>query len=180
MSTTQRWVTLAAVAIAFALYAGLAWLHFGVLAGITGGLAAPDTRFFGYGPDEMKAWIDALGRDGRIVFLNLHTFGLDLVFPPAFAFAGAAVTLAAGRGLAGFQRWPALLRLALALIAPVAYLVCDWSENLAVARLVADPMAITAATVAAASAWTRGKAALIVAMVAVPAALALARRWSAG
>lgn len=157
--------------VAAILYVALAVLHQGWLVPMAGGLQSPDMHVFGYTAESVKAWIDALGREGRIAFLNLHTFFLDLLFPPAFAFASAALSMALGSRVGWFARMAGLRRVALAAVAPLFYLGCDFSENMAVAPLIADPTTISPATVASASLLTLGKWVFVVPTIALPAAL---------
>ncbi len=160
-----------AIAIAAMFYAGLSYLHLAILQPMAGGLQSPDMRAFGYGPETVTAWVNALGNEGRALFLNYHTFMLDLFFPPAFAYALALVTNFAGRGLPWHDRlaWPR--RLVLAVLLPAFYLGFDWSENWAVARMVADPETISATTVGVASLRTVWKWVFVMAAMLLPAGL---------
>lgn len=173
-------VTIGAVAVALALYLGLAWLHQFRLAPMAGGLQSPDVHIFGYTAETLTRWIEALGRDGRIDFLRLHTFFLDLVFPPAFAFASALVAWRVGTGIGWIDRMAALRRLVLVVVAPAFYLGFDWAENFAIARMVADPMTVNAASAADASFYTVGKWIFVVLTLAVPATFLLVKRRQAG
>lgn len=163
--------TAAAAIAAAALYLGLVWLHQFRLAPMAGGLQAPDVHAFGYDAETVKLWIEALGRDGRLLFLQAHTFFLDLLFPPAFAFAAAMLTLWTGRRVGWFSRLAGLRRFVIAVAAPAFYLGFDWSENLAVARMVADPMTISDAAAAHASMLSVGKWIFVGLSLALPAAL---------
>lgn len=173
-------VTASATAVAVVLYVALAVLHQGWLVPMAGGLQSPDMHVTGYSAETVKAWIDGLGREGRIAFLNLHTFFLDLLFPPAFAFASASLSLTLGSRVGWFSRMAGLRRVVLAAAAPVFYLGFDWSENLAVARLVADPATISADTVAAASLMTLWKWILVALAIALPAVLYVMQRRNRG
>lgn len=111
--------------------------------------------------------------EGRIAFLNLHTFFLDLLFPPAFAFASAALSMTLGGRVGWFARMAGLRRVVVAAALPLFYVGFDWSENFHVAPLVADPASILAPTVAAASLMTVWKWILVVPTIVLPLALYL-------
>ncbi|MCY1128260.1 hypothetical protein OU426_15455 [Frigidibacter sp. RF13] len=121
-----------------------------------------DLRPFGYGPDETRAYLGALGEAGRAFYRDVQQ-GLDLLFP-----ALLALTLAiAFRALAPAKvaRWLA----ALALLAAA----CDYLENHAVrAMLALPPEAVSDAMVIWARGWTMTKSAL--GALALTAALVLA------
>lgn len=169
-------VVAVAVLVALALYLALAWLHQFRLVPMAGGLQSPDMHMLGYDPAFVKEWIDALGRDGRLLFLQAHTFFLDLIFPPSFAFAAALLAWRAGTGLSWFDRMAALRRVVLVALAPAFYLGFDWSENMAVARMVADPMTINDAAAASASFRTVWKWVFVLVTLALPASLFFLRR----
>ena len=122
---------------------------------LSGGALLFDARLTGYGVDEARALLVALGEKGRALYLGRQQ-ALDTAFPALLALS---LILAARR----FAR-PAPGRVVMALA--VIYAGFDYSENAAVARmLMAGPDALTPEMAQLASRLTIAKyAALALAM----------------
>lgn len=138
---------------------------------MSGGLRLFDMRFTGYGFDDARAFVTAIGDPGAALYLG-RQFWLDMIFPPLLS----AVLFLAYRWL--FPGWPGLVIGTLALT-EVAF---DYLENFAVAAMLrAGPDGLTPEMVATASRWTTVKwslAAVGVLALVVGIVLKLLRRRS--
>jgi hypothetical protein len=134
------------------------------IASYAGGLAPFDMRPTGYGFDEAKAFLSALGTEGTAFYRDVQ-HRLDILFPGLVA----ATLYFAIAALLPARSAPMRLLLALALLPVAAF---DWLENNAVAMmLAAGAKGVTPEMVAVASRWSVLKA--IVSTVAYSALLVL-------
>ena len=135
------------------------------LARMAGGNMPFDLRPMGYTPQDARAFLSALGDEGRAFYRGVQHW-LDLVFPGMFALS---LILAFSR----LASRPLALILSAVAAAAAGF---DWAENAAVAGLLTDP-APTDAAIAAASRLTLLKSvAVTLAMMALVVVL-LHRGW---
>ena len=133
---------------------------------LSGGALLFDARLTGYGVDEARALLVALGQEGRALYLGRQQV-LDTAFPALLALS---LILAARR----FAR-PASGRVVMALA--VIYAGFDYSENAAIARmLVAGPDGLTPDMAQLASRLTIAKYAALALTVALLGVAAWRRR----
>ena len=129
------------------------------------GLAPFDMRPMGYSVAEARAFLAALGAEGRALYLGPQ-HALDLVYPALLA----GVLIGAVRGLIG----PLGLRWGLGLLA-LGGMAADYLENTRVGAMLRHDRAVSDAMIMAASHATQAKAGLTsVVMLAVCAGLARA------
>jgi hypothetical protein len=108
-----------------------------------------DSRVTGYDLAAATAFLDVLNDDQRRLYLGVFRT-LDTAFPLLLALSlGMAVTMRSAAG------WSA--RAVFALMATVAYLAADLSENMLVAQILREEGALDAALVSQASALTISK-----------------------
>ncbi|TIO10208.1 MAG: hypothetical protein E5X89_00610 [Mesorhizobium sp.] len=105
---------------------------------LSGGLPSLDMRFTGFTPDEGMAWLTALGRRGSEIILVWHYLTFDLLFPALLSLTLASLILATGRRLKNFRALPAQLQFLFALVLVLPYMLADYAQNIAVARLLSD------------------------------------------
>jgi hypothetical protein len=164
---------------------GLLWavMFFGPLAQLShlaGGAAPFDVRPFGYSYDEARAFLSAIGEQGRHYY-GYRELPLDMIYPPLYAVSrGLALwwLTMPGRVRAAplRRRW----RFALAAI-PVVMASLDMIENVCIARMLSTWPELSPALVQVASLATRVKimaGALTELSMAVLAALWLKRRMA--
>ena len=138
------------------------------------GMPAFDLRYLGYSFDEARAYLAALGEEGRTFYLNAQLV-LDRLYPALYGPA-LAIALVALDARAGGRGWGWVLA-----VFAIAGMGFDWLENAAVATmLLAGPHDLTQAMVADASSWTLLKSAslaiafaglLLLALFALPGGL---------
>lgn len=120
-----RWLIAVLWLVSLALLAAMvavSWVHL-----MPGGQLILDSRITGYDVLAVSDYIDALGPLGIAKYVGpLHT--LDTVFPAVLAITLAACILVAARGL------PTLTKFLL-LLAPAAYGLADYAENMFVLGL---------------------------------------------
>ena len=160
------------------LWAVLFFVTLPHLRDLAGGEAPFDLRWSGYSYEEARAFLAAIGGQGRAYYLNPELV-LDAVFPPLCA-ASRALTLwwltMPGRLHDGATR----LGWRRALIAlPIAELILDWAENAGIARMIWMWPELSPALVLVASLATRLKlvAAALTEISMVALAVAALLRW---
>lgn len=142
------------------------------IAGMAGGLAPFDMRPLGYGAAEARAFLAALGDEGRGFYLDVQQ-RLDMAYPGLLAMVLVWALARLYRGL------PALALQALAVLGSAA----DYLENHAVAALLRQGTAASDAMIAAASRWTvlkSGADTLVFAAILIGLAAAWRRRGRRG
>ncbi len=114
---------------------------------LSGGAPILDARLTGYDFDTARALLDALGEEGRALYLGRQQ-ALDTIFPALLA----ASLILTGRRLLGARGALGVM------LAALIYAGFDYSENATIARmLAAGPEALSPALVAAASRLTVAK-----------------------
>jgi hypothetical protein len=146
---------------------------------LSGGQVSLDLRLSGFTPDEGMAWLTALGRRGSEIIIVWHYLTFDLLFPALLSATLVSVILALGRRLPGFAAMSESARAltAVALVAP--YVLADYAENIAVARLLSDFLYANPDSLAFASALIVAKFVLLLVPLAAIAALYAAGRRAA-
>lgn len=159
---------------AAAVVVAMTVLEFFYFRRIGDGASSLDLRFSGFSPEDAMSWLNALGPRGRETVIVWHYLTFDLVFPALFALALASIILALGRDE---PRFPQVRRkayaAAAALCAPAA--LADYAQNVAVARLLMDPLNATPDSIAVASALVIAKF-----VAYVPPLATIAMLWSGG
>lgn len=150
-------------------------LEFFYFRGLSGGLVSLDIRVGGFSPEKGMAWLMALGPSGAEVILVWHYLTFDLVFPALLAATFASLLLATGNRLPRFAALSDRARSAFLAVLILPYMVADYAQNFAVARMLSDPLRATPASLSLASALIVTKFAL----VAVPG-IVIAVFWLAG
>ncbi|MDF1716959.1 MAG: hypothetical protein P1U75_09875 [Antarcticimicrobium sp.] len=161
------WVVFAAT---LAVYGAMVGWTLPAISRDAGGLVPFDMRPMGYSVAEARAFLAALGAEGRALYLGPQ-HALDLVYPALLA----VVLIGAVCALIG----PVSLRWGLALMA-LGGMAADYLENARVGAMLRHDGAITDAMITAASRATQVKAGLsTVVILAVCAGLALAawKKW---
>ena len=165
-SRAWRLVFWAGLAVTCAVYAAMLLWTLPEIRRAAGGQAPFDMRPLGYDAEAARTLLSALTAEGRSLYLGAQQ-QLDFVYPALLA---ATLSLALWRLAAP---WPRAVRSALVAL-PVAAAVFDYGENARVRGLLqADPDAVGAEAVAAASRASATKALLSAAsFAAVPGLLA--------
>ena len=150
------WLVVLLLASSGVLWAVLFFVTLPRLELLASGAPPFDIRPFGYGVEEAKAYLDALGDAGRAYYLNPELV-LDGFFPPLYA-ASRVLALwwltMPGRLRDGAIA-PGWRRVLVAL--PVLELILDWGENTGIATMLWSWPDLSAAVVGATSAATRLK-----------------------
>ena len=141
----------------FAMMTALEFLYFRRL---SGGLPSLDMRFLGFTGEEALEWLNALGAHGKEIVLVWHYLTFDLVFPALLSAALASLILRAGRGMPRFACLPERTRIATAVGLVLPYMLVDYAQNIAVARLLSDPLNANPASLSLASGLVVAKFAL--------------------
>jgi hypothetical protein len=120
--------------LSVALWAVLSFVTVPHLQRSAGGLPPFDARLRGYGYEEARALLLALGVEGRAYYLSPELV-LDTIFPPLYAAFGAlALWWLTMPGRLRDGAVPIALRVTLVAF-PVAELVFDGVENICIARM---------------------------------------------
>ncbi|GAA6201921.1 hypothetical protein [Aquicoccus sp. SU-CL01552] len=155
----------AVFAAALAVYGAMVGWTLPAISRDAAGLAPFDMRPMGYSVAEARAFLAALGAEGRALYLGPQ-HALDLVYPALLA----VVLIGAVRALIG----PLWLRWGLSLLA-LGGVAADYLENARVGAMLRDDGMLPGAAITAASHATQAKAGLTsVVMLAVCAGLARA------
>ncbi|RWK63525.1 MAG: hypothetical protein EOR78_04120 [Mesorhizobium sp.] len=158
------------VAVFFAMSA-MEFLYFRQL---SGGLPSLDLRFTGFTPDEGMAWLTALGRRGSEIILVWHYLTFDLLFPALLSLTLVSLILATGRRLKTFRALSAQFQSLFAFVLVLPYMLADYAQNIAVARLLSDFLSANPDSLSFASALIVIKFALLTIPVIVIAVFHLA------
>ncbi|MBN9218566.1 MAG: hypothetical protein J0I79_11490 [Mesorhizobium sp.] len=150
-----------------AVFIAMTLLEFFYFRQLSGGLPSLDMRYFGFTPDEGMAWLTALGRRGGEIILVWHYLTFDLLFPALLSLTLVSLILATGRRLKNFRVLPPQAQSIFALVLVLPYMIADYAENLAVARLLSDFLSANPDSLSFASALIVTKFALLVIPVAV-------------
>ena len=142
--------------------AGLALIWFAVLAGLhafwfepmADGLRAPDSRFWGYGTEDVRTWLGALDPAEKAAFLRWHSGFLDLVFPWLLTVTLYVVLRDRLTQHPRFALLPRWMRISFPLAVVAPYGVFDLLENRLIAEMVAGQIPVDDASVGLASAYT--------------------------
>jgi hypothetical protein len=159
--------------VIFGLLAGLVYcvMIFGPLARLTALADMPplDLRPGGYDSDAVRALFEALGAEGRGIYLR-QQLPLDTLYPALLAlFLTASYRWALLR--LNWPLWPGLLL-------PLGAALCDYLENIGIALMLLRWPALSETLVSLSSAASQAKAGLTtIAVLLVCAALA-ARLWT--
>jgi hypothetical protein len=124
--------------VTLAVFAAMTALEFLYFQNLSGGLVSLDLHVFGFTPDEGMAWLTALGRRGSEIIIVWHYLTFDLLFPALFSATLVSVMLMLGSRLPRLAAMPERSRALLALGLVLPYMVADYAENIAVARLLSD------------------------------------------
>lgn len=135
---------------ALACFLAMMALEFGYFRWLGKG-ATLDMRMLGFTPDQGMGWINALGREGGDTLLIWHYFSLDLLFPILLAAALASLILTAGRKVPAFSRLSQQAQTWLAIALVVPYALADYAQNIAISRLLANPLSANPASLSLAS-----------------------------
>ncbi len=168
--TGRRAAYWALLAVTLAVYGGMLGWSLPAIMRDAGGLMPFDLRPGGYTEEEARAFLAALGAEGRGLYLGAQQW-LDLAYPALLA----AVLI----GAAWMLIRPFWLRLAVILLA-LGGMTADYLENARVAEMLRHDGSVPAELIAAASRATVAKSALTgLAMLAVCAGLVGAawRKW---
>ena len=160
-------------AAVFIAMTGLEFLYFQRL---SGGLSTLDLRFTGFTPDEGMAWLTALGRRGSEIIIVWHYLTFDLLFPALLSVTFVSLILATGRRLPRFRALPEQTQANFAQAVALPYMMADYAQNIAVARLLSDFLSANPDSLALASTLTVVKFALGAVPAIVIAAFFLAGR----
>jgi hypothetical protein len=165
----------AALCVASAcVFAAMTVLEFLYFRSLSGGLSSLDLRIIGFTPDEGLEWLNALGRRGAENILVWHYLTFDLLFPALLSATLVSLILVAGNRLPRFAALSKRVQSILALGFVLPYTVADYAQNLAVARVLANPLAANPDTLSLASGLVVAKFALGAIPLMVIAALFLA------
>lgn len=142
----QYWLLVAAT---FGVYATMVLWTLPSISADAGGLATFDMRPGGYTLEEARAFLSALGPDGRALYTGPQRI-LDMAYPIMLA---VVLSIALGHFIkTGWRRW-------MVMALPIIGAAADYMENWAVAGMLrTDPADLTARTVEAASRWSVLKA----------------------
>ncbi|MER8521895.1 hypothetical protein NKI48_20735 [Mesorhizobium sp. M0644] len=140
---------------------------------LSGGLPSLDMRYTGFTPAEGMAWLTALGRRGSEIILVWHYLTFDLLFPALLSLTMVSLILATGRRLKNFRALPAQTQSIFAVVLVLPYLLTDYAQNIAVARLLSDFLSANPDSLSFASALIVTKFALLAMPVTVTAAFTL-------
>ena len=173
-------LVVALLVLSVALWAVLSFVTVPHLQQLAGGLAPFDARLRGYGYEEARALLLALGVEGRAYYLSPELV-LDTIFPPLYAAFGVlALWWLTMPGRLRDGAVPIALRVTLVAF-PVAELVFDGVENVCIARMIWRWPDLSPGLVSVASLATRLKfvaAALTLISLVVLAAAGAARAIS--
>ncbi|WP_245429447.1 hypothetical protein [Mesorhizobium sp. WSM3860] len=165
----------AALSIASAaIFIVMTALEFFYFRRLSGGLPSLDMRVTGFTPDEGMAWLTALGRRGGEIIIVWHYLTFDLLFPALLSLTLLSLILAFGRRLSNFRTMPAQFQALSALVLVLPYMIADYAQNFAVARLLSDFQSANPDSLAFASSLTVTKFTLLAIPFGVVAVLALA------
>lgn len=142
------WLLVAAALFVFAL------MQFWTLPKLQAGAMPPfDLRYLGYSLEEARAYLAALGDEGRTFYHNVQLV-LDRIYPALYGPALAIGLIALDpKGRGGGWGW-------LLAVFAIAGMGFDWLENSAISKmLIAGPDGLTGKMVADASSWTLLKSA---------------------
>lgn len=142
------------VYVTAAWFAVMAIVHVAIFEPMADGLRTPDSRLAGYSLDDFAAWVAALSADERGAFLFWHTRVLDFVFPFLLMAALFFVLRAVLSAFPRFADMPAIMRTFVPLLIVAPYGMFDMLENGLVADMLRGEIAINAASVGLASAYT--------------------------
>jgi hypothetical protein len=156
------------------MFIAMTVLEFFYFRQLSGGLPSLDMRIFGFTPDEGMAWLTALGRRGGEIILVWHYLTFDLLFPALLSVTLVSLILATGRRLKAFRVLPAQLQSIFALVLVLPYMLADYVQNIAVARLLSDFLSANPDSLSFASSLIVTKFALFAIPVIVIAAFWLA------
>lgn len=156
------------------VFAAMVLLEFFYFRSLSGGLPSLDMRYFGFTPDEGMEWLTALGRRGSENILVWHYLTFDLLFPALLSMTLVSLILAAGNRLRRFSALSENARSSFALGLVLPYTVADYAQNIAVARVLSDPVAANPDTLSLASGLIVAKFALGAIPIIVIVALVLA------
>ena len=107
---------------------------------LSGGLPSLDVRVLGFSREEGMEWLTALGPGGSETILVWHYLTFDLVFPALLSAALASLILRFGNRLPRFAALSDTGKLALLGAAVLPCMLTDYAQNIAVARLLSDPL----------------------------------------
>ena len=173
-------LVVALLVLSIALWAVLSFVTVPHLQQLAGGLPPFDARLRGYGYEEARALLLALGVEGRAYYLSPELV-LDAIFPPLYAAFGVlALWWLTMPGRLRDGAVPMALRVTLVAF-PVAELVFDGVENVCIARMIWRWPDLSPGLVSVASLATRLKfvaAALTLISLVVLAAAVAARAIS--
>lgn len=158
----------ALLAVTLGIYAVMVAWSLPQIAGMAGGLTPFDMRPMGYSAGEARAFLAALGDEGRGFYLSVQQ-RLDTVYPGLLAVVLVWTLARLYRGAAA---------VALQILAVTAS-AADYLENHAVATLLRAGAEISDAMIAAASRWTllkSGADTIVFAAIVIGLARALLRR----
>lgn len=149
--------------------AGLALIWFAVLAGLhvfwfepmADGLRAPDSRFWGYDTEDVRAWLGALDQTERVAFLRWHTGFFDLVFPWLLTITLYIVLRDRLKQHPRFALLPRWMQISFPLAVVAPYGIFDLLENGLIADMVAGRVPVDDASVGLASVYTIVKFAFV-------------------
>ncbi|QKC77878.1 hypothetical protein EB233_22235 [Mesorhizobium erdmanii] len=144
-----------------AVFIAMTLLEFFYFRQLSGGLPSLDMRYFGFTPDEGMAWLTALGRRGGEIILVWHYLTFDLLFPALLSLTLVSLILATGRRLENFRVLPGQVQSIFALVLVLPYMLADYAQNIAVARLLSDFLSANPDSLSFASALTVTKFALL-------------------
>jgi hypothetical protein len=157
-----------------AVFAAMTALEFFYFRSLSGGLPSLDLRFLGFSESQGFAWIAALGRRGAETILVWHYLTFDLICPGLLSLTLVSLILKAGDRLRRFADLSESMRSVVALALVLPYTIADYAQNIVVARILSDPPAAGAKSMALASALIVTKFALLAVPFVVIAAFVLA------
>ncbi len=128
-------LVVALLVLSVALWAALSFVTVPHLQQSAGGLSPFDARLRGYGYEEARALLLALGEEGRAYYLNPELV-LDTIFPPLYAaFSALALWWLTMPGRVCDGAVPIVWRVTLVAVA-IAELVFDDVENICIAKMI--------------------------------------------
>lgn len=152
------WLVVAALTLSIVLFFSMIWGPLAELRRIAGGLDPFDMRPGGYGLDEARALLAALGTEGRAYYASTQ-LEVDTLYPLTYALSrGLLLLWLALPGRASSSGFSARVKPAL-LVAPIAACLFDWAENQGIATMLASGTDVSPAAVARASLCTVAKSA---------------------
>jgi hypothetical protein len=174
------WLVAALLMASGVLWAVMFFGPLAYLAQLAGGAAPFDVRPFGYSFDEARAFLSAIGAQGRY-FYGHRELPLDMLYPPLYAVSrGLALWWLTMPGRVREAPLPRRWRYALIAV-PVVMASLDMIENLCIARMLSAWPALSPGLVQISSLATRAKivaGALTELSMAVLAVLWLKRRMA--